>query len=123
MYQLAKESATKNEFLTNICPLDECLKEHVRNVWKEKVASGFERLSSETAWKLHTLYRVGGGSWYVATLVEELLKTVYHTDLDKYADLVVSFFNVDIEQCTLVLLLDVLPSYIQVSIGAQEHFW
>jgi len=92
---------------------DEYLKEHVRNVWKEKVASGFERLSSETAWKLHTLYRVGGASWYVATLVEELLKTVYHTDLDKYADLVVSFFNVDIEQCTLVLLLDVLPSYIQ----------
>ena len=41
-------------------------------------------------------------------------RTVYHAQLDKYTDLVVSLFHVDIEQCALALLVDVLPSIMQV---------
>ena len=98
----------------------------MQSVWSEDVCSGNGRLTSETIWQLRSLYRVGGASWYVGVLVEELLvKTVYHAELDKLSDLVVSLFHVDIEQCALALLLDVLPAYLQVnlilSVQSFEH--
>ena len=60
-------------------------------------------------WKLHSLLKTGGPNWFTSCLVEELLSVVYQTDIDKLTELLLAIFYVDIEQCTLALLLHVIP--------------
>ena len=88
------------------------IKEILSNLWREEI-SGKGMLSIDTVWKLHHLFKAGGATWFTSVLTEELLKVVYQTSLDKYTDFLVAIFHIDIEQCTIALLLEVLPSYLQ----------
>ena len=70
-------------------------------------------LSLDSTWKLHSLLKTGGPNWFTSCLVEELLSVVYQTDIDRLTELLLAIFYVDIEQCTLALLLHVIPGKIK----------
>ena len=70
-------------------------------------------LSLDSTWKLHSLLKTGGPNWFTSCLVEELLSVVYQTDIDRLTELLLAIFYVDIEQCTLALLLHVIPGKVK----------
>lgn len=87
------------------------LKEVLIQVWKSVGQRGW--LDIESMWRLHSLLKTGGPNWFTSCLVEDLLSVVYQTDIDKLTELLLAIFYVDIEQCTLALLLHVIPGYLQ----------
>ena len=82
------------------------------DVWRNQI-SRMGRLDIESAWKIRHLLAVGGSNWMTSVLVDELFNTVYHHELEKMTELLVAVFHVDIEQCTLSLLLHVAPTFLQ----------
>ncbi|KAH7938066.1 hypothetical protein HPB49_019636 [Dermacentor silvarum] len=61
---------------------------------------------------LDTLMCVGGPQWFSDTLVRQALKHDHLEDLHRAIDLSFGLFHVDIEQCALALLTQVLPNYL-----------
>lgn len=61
---------------------------------------------------LDTLMCVGGPQWFCDTLVRQALKHDHLEDLHRAIDLSFGLFHIDIEQCALALLTQVLPSYL-----------
>ncbi|XP_040568441.1 mediator of RNA polymerase II transcription subunit 24 [Lepeophtheirus salmonis] len=86
------------------------LKDSLQNVWEKVSRSGW--LDIDSVLKIKELYRIGGAQWLSECLIDELLKVVYQEDMDRLTELVISIFHVDLEQCTLSLLLHVVPGYL-----------
>lgn len=61
---------------------------------------------------LDTLMCVGGPQWFSDTLVRQALKHDHLEDLHRAVDLSFGLFHIDIEQCALALLTQVLPNYL-----------
>ncbi|KAL1436064.1 hypothetical protein MTO96_010820 [Rhipicephalus appendiculatus] len=61
---------------------------------------------------LDTLMCVGGPQWFSDTLVRQALKHDHLEDLHRAIDLSFGLFHIDIEQCALALLTQVLPNYL-----------
>ncbi|XP_059094945.1 mediator of RNA polymerase II transcription subunit 24-like isoform X1 [Tigriopus californicus] len=70
------------------------------------------RLEISNAYNLLELYKTGGAIWFTSVLIDELFSIVYQDQLDKWSNLLVSIFHIDLEQCTLALLLRVIPAYL-----------
>lgn len=61
---------------------------------------------------LEALLNTGGSKWFVSNLVKEVIKFNYQEDLDRAVDIAFAIFHLDIENCTLDLVNDVLPQYL-----------
>lgn len=61
---------------------------------------------------LNTLMCVGGPQWFSDTLVRQALRYEHLEDLHRAVDLVFGLFHIDVEQCALALLTQVLPNYL-----------
>ena len=83
------------------------LEEEMSGVWDSLWRRGRADISNTKS--LARLYRVGGPEWFVTVLVERMVGMVYHEDVDKATELVFSLLHVDLVQCTLALLVHVLP--------------
>lgn len=70
------------------------------------------RLDISNVYNLLELYKTGGSVWFTSVLIDELFSIVYQDQLDKWCNLLVSIFHIDLEQCTLALLLRVIPGYL-----------
>ena len=97
---------------TGIKGKEESLNSILLDLWRNKI-SRYGRLDIESTWKIRHLLTAGGANWMTSVLVDELLSTVYQTDLEKMTELLISIFHVDIEKCTLSLLLHVAPAFLQ----------
>ena len=83
------------------------LEEELGLVWEDMWARG--RLDIAGTKQIARLFRLGGAEWFVTVLVERMVGMVYHEDADKATELVFSLLHVDLVQCTLALLVHVLP--------------
>ncbi|XP_075220202.1 mediator complex subunit 24 isoform X2 [Lycorma delicatula] len=86
------------------------ISEQLDIVWSGIQQRGW--LNIEATHLLESLLNTGGAQWFVRNLVKEVLKFRYRDDLDRAVDLVFSIFHLDIENCTMALLLQVLPQYL-----------
>ena len=89
---------------------DSTLRISLTKVWSHLRATGI--LELDAVWVLQDLHRAGGTIWFVSSLVEELLSLVYQEELDKMSDLLTAVLSIDLEECTLALLTEVLPSLV-----------
>ncbi|XP_063216057.1 mediator of RNA polymerase II transcription subunit 24 [Bacillus rossius redtenbacheri] len=92
--------------------------EQLEAVWAGIQARGW--VNSEAAHALESLLNTGGSHWFVCSLVQEVLKFRYQEVLDRAVDLAFAVFHLDIEHCTLALLLNVLPRYLHNSLQSEE---
>jgi len=91
--------------------VDSPLSERLLDCWSEVKAIG--QLKLDAAKKIKKYYSTGGSVWFVGTLVEDLLATVYKDELEKTASLMSAVMcGVDADACALALLQDVLPNYV-----------
>jgi len=69
-------------------------------------------LDLKTIYNMDTLLCIGGPQWFTDTLIRQVLKFEHSTDLNRAIDLVFGLFHMDIEQCALALLTNIIPSYL-----------
>lgn len=86
-------------------------------LWEEmesvfSVAHEHGWIDLRTIQALDTLMCVGGPQWFSDTLVRQALKYEHLEDLHRAVDLAFGLFHIDVEQCALALLTQVLPNYL-----------
>ncbi|XP_054167104.1 mediator of RNA polymerase II transcription subunit 24-like [Oppia nitens] len=69
-------------------------------------------LDLKTIYNMDTLLCVGGPQWFTDTLIKQVLKFEHLNDLNRAIDLVFGLFHMDIEQCALALITNILPNYL-----------
>lgn len=93
-------------------------------VFKDDITTG--KLLEETFMTVHSrswldqrdihaldiLLSMGGPNWFVDSILRLLFRFEYVTDLNRAVGLIYGLFQLDIENCTLCLLVNVLPSYL-----------
>lgn len=62
---------------------------------------------------LESLLTVGGPQWFCSSLIKLGMNFVHSPELQRSVDLLFAVFQLDIEACTLALLVHTLPSYLQ----------
>ena len=92
------------------CTPNAPLRENLLRVWAHLTKQGY--LDNDSVRELVELYKTGGALWFTTCLVEELMTIIYQDEIDRAVQLVVALFHLDVEQCTLALLLHVVPSYL-----------
>ena len=100
----------KSENQNEIIRADESLKKSLLTLWRKVSKQGWLDISSVL--KLKEFLRIGGPKWLTTTLIQELLNEVYQEEIDKLTELTIAIFHIDLEQCTLALLLDLIPEYL-----------
>nr|CAD7399365.1 unnamed protein product [Timema cristinae] len=69
---------------------------------------------------LESLLNTSGCQWFVTNIVKEVLNYRYQEMLEQAVDLAFGVFHLDIEKCTLALLLHVLPQYLHNRLQSEE---
>ena len=69
---------------------------------------------------MNTLLNVGGPNWFVESLIRQLLKFEEANDLNKAVDFIFGLFHLNIEQCSLCLLINALTNLL-LSEDRQEY--
>lgn len=69
-------------------------------------------LDLKTIYNMDTLLCIGGPQWFTDTLIRQVLKFEHSNDLNRAIDLVFGLFHMDIEECALALLTNIIPSYL-----------
>ena len=69
-------------------------------------------LDLKTIYNMDTLLCIGGPQWFTDTLIRQVLKFDNSSDLNRAIDLVFGLFHMDIEQCALALITNILPNYL-----------
>jgi mediator of RNA polymerase II transcription subunit 24 len=70
-------------------------------------------LDLKATYTFENLLCIGGPQWFVNTLVKKGLDFVHRTELQQSVDILFAIFQIDIEQCTLSLLVHCLPGLLQ----------
>ncbi|XP_021940557.1 mediator of RNA polymerase II transcription subunit 24, partial [Zootermopsis nevadensis] len=94
------------------------ISEQLVSVWAGIQQRGWVNI--EATHSLESLLNTGGSQWFVTNLTKEVLKFRYQEDLDRAVDLAFGVFHLDIEHCTLSLLLQVLPQYLHNRLQSDE---
>lgn len=84
--------------------------EQLQTIWDDIKSRGY--LHIDATHIIESLLNTAGPVWFVSNLVKETLKYRYQEDLDRSVDVVLAMFHLDIEKCTVALLLHVLPQYL-----------
>uniref|UniRef100_A0A1B6MRZ1 Mediator of RNA polymerase II transcription subunit 24 n=1 Tax=Graphocephala atropunctata TaxID=36148 RepID=A0A1B6MRZ1_9HEMI len=92
--------------------------EQLESVWTSLLKQGW--IGIEATHSLESLLNTGGAQWFVTNLVKELVKLRYRDDLDRAVDLLMAVFHLDIENCTLCLLQQVLPQYLHNRLQSED---
>ncbi|XP_041982697.1 mediator of RNA polymerase II transcription subunit 24 [Aricia agestis] len=92
--------------------------EQLQAVWQDIKLRGYLHIDATNV--VESLLNTGGPVWFVTNLVNETLKFRCQQDLDRSVDIVLAMFHLDIEKCTLALILNVLPQYLYNSKLCEE---
>ena len=82
-------------------------RKRLQNAWREISENG--GLTVDSVFELNNLHRIGGTDWFVESLVDQLFAVVHREDLHKMNHLLIAAFHLNLEKCTLSLLLSVMP--------------
>lgn len=94
------------------------ISEQLETVWVGIQKRGW--IDIEATHSLESLLNTGGATWFVTNLVKEVVKFRFRDDLDRAVDLVMGVFHLDIESCTMSLLLQVMPQYLHNKLQSEE---
>lgn len=92
--------------------------EQLTSIWSKLHQGGW--IQDEATHQLEGLLNSGGANWFVTNVVKEVLKYRYKEDLDRAVDLAFAIFHLDLEHCTLTLILHVLPQYLHNRLLSDE---
>ncbi|KAJ1522847.1 hypothetical protein ONE63_001995 [Megalurothrips usitatus] len=92
--------------------------EQLTNIWSCLHQRGW--MQNEATNQMESLLNSGGANWFVTNVVKEVLKYRYKEDLDRAVDLAFAVFHLDLEHCTLTLILHVLPQYLHNRLLSDE---
>ncbi|KAL7305131.1 hypothetical protein TKK_0002534 [Trichogramma kaykai] len=92
--------------------------EQLQQIWQGIYQRGW--VNVQVSQSLESLLKTGGPLWFVTNLVKELFKIQYQEELDRSLDLIFSILHLDIENCTLELINQVLPQYLYNSLQGQK---
>lgn len=84
--------------------------EQLQQIWQGIHQRGW--ITIQATQSLEFLLKTGESLWFVSNLVKELLKVQYQEELDRSLDLIFAIMHLDIENCTLALIKQVLPQYL-----------
>ena len=70
-------------------------------------------LDMDSVWILQDLFKICGAKWLVGVLIKDLLSLVYLDEIQKKTEMLIAVLHVELEECTLALLLHVVPKYLQ----------
>ncbi|KAI1303139.1 Mediator of RNA polymerase II transcription subunit 24 [Halotydeus destructor] len=70
------------------------------------------RLDNKVVLIMSALYKIGGVDWFVESLVRQFLKYDYPSELSCAISLTYGLLHIDIEQCTLSLISNIVPNFI-----------
>ncbi|KAL1122381.1 hypothetical protein AAG570_003786 [Ranatra chinensis] len=108
-YDMHLASASKMKVMTHIIS-KKPMSDELSEVWTGVQERGW--LNIHATYSLESLFYTAGAEWLVTNLVKEILKLRYSEELEKAVDLALAVFHLDIEMCTEVLLINVLPQYL-----------
>lgn len=66
-------------------------------------------LDMDSVWIFQDLFKICGAKWLVGILVKDLLSLVYVDEIQKKTEMLIAILHVELEECTLALLLHVVP--------------
>ncbi|KAK3912121.1 Mediator of RNA polymerase II transcription subunit 24 [Frankliniella fusca] len=92
--------------------------EQLTNIWNVLHQRGW--MQNEATHQLESLLNSGGANWFVTNVVKEVLQYRYKEDLDRAVDVAFAVFHLDLEHCTLTLILHVLPQYLHNRLMSDE---
>ncbi|KAK7870071.1 hypothetical protein R5R35_012021 [Gryllus longicercus] len=90
----------------------------LESVWQGIQQRGWVHI--EATHSLESLLLAAGPEWFVINLVQEVLRCRYQEELDRSVDLALGVLHLNIEPCTLALLLTVLPQYLHNKLLSDE---
>lgn len=88
--------------------------EQLQQIWQGIYQRGW--INIQATQSLESLLKTGGPLWFVSNLVKHLLEIQYQEELDRSLDLIFAILHLDIENCTLDLLNEILPQYLYDSL-------
>lgn len=88
--------------------------EQLESVWQNINQRGWINIQGTQS--LESLLNTGGSLWFVTNIVKEVLKYRYQEELDQAVDLAFAIFHLDIENCTLDLINNIIPQYLHNSL-------
>ncbi|CAH1408167.1 unnamed protein product [Nezara viridula] len=107
---IATSSKLKVSPLSHSIVSREPMSDELGEIWSAVQDKGWLNVTATHA--LESLFITAGPQWFVMSLVKEVMKLRYKEELDKAVDLVLAVFHLDIETCTEILLMFVLPHYL-----------
>ncbi|EEB09924.1 Thyroid hormone receptor-associated protein complex 100 kDa component, putative [Pediculus humanus corporis] len=82
----------------------------LEKVWSKIHKQGW--VSIEATHQFQSMLNTGGPPWFVTNVLKEITQYKYQEDLNRAVDLAFALFHLDIMNCTLSLLTEVLPQYL-----------
>ncbi|CAG2174516.1 unnamed protein product [Oppiella nova] len=113
-YDLHPRQQSKNKAIISSLSSGLTVKTPLSELMESAFAGAHERswLDLKTIYNMDTLLCVGGPQWFTDTLIRQVLRFEHSTDLNRAIDLVFGLFHMDIEQCALALVINILPNYL-----------
>ncbi|RWS26797.1 mediator of RNA polymerase II transcription subunit 24-like protein [Leptotrombidium deliense] len=114
LYDLHPPQQTKSKGIISVISHGLTSKTPLLKIMESNFTAAHDRswLDLKSVHNMDTLLCVGGSTWFVDSLIRQLLKFEHENDLNRAVDLIFGLFHLDIEQCSLSLLLFVLKSYL-----------
>ncbi|CAF4841525.1 unnamed protein product [Pieris macdunnoughi] len=103
-------SVPKTKTLSHLIVSNQPILEQLQTVWDDVKVRGY--LHIDATHIVQSLLNTAGHVWFVTNLIKETLKFRYQEELDRFVDIVLAMFHLDIEKCTEALLQHVLPQYL-----------
>lgn len=76
-------------------------------------------LDVKSTHEVKSLFEVGGSHWFVESMVRQLLRKDHASELSKSVGLIFGLMHVDLSECSMSLVSQVIPSYL-ISSAKQE---
>ncbi|KAL0268602.1 UNVERIFIED_CONTAM: hypothetical protein PYX00_010471 [Menopon gallinae] len=90
----------------------------LEKVWAKIHKQGW--VSIEATHQLQSLLNTGAPCWFITNVLKEVVKYKYQEDLNRAVDLAFAIFHLDIQHCTLSLLLEVIPQYLHNKLQCED---
>ncbi|KAK6631151.1 hypothetical protein RUM43_014247 [Polyplax serrata] len=90
----------------------------LEKVWSKIHKQGW--VSIEATHQFQSLLNTGGPCWFITNVLKQVMQYKYQEDLNRAVDLAFALFHLDILNCTLSLLTEVLPQYLHNKLQCEE---
>ncbi|KAF7998350.1 hypothetical protein HCN44_009748 [Aphidius gifuensis] len=92
--------------------------EQLQTIWDDIKQRGWVTIQSTQT--LESLLNTGGTLWFVSNIVKQIFQYKCHEELGRAIDIAFSLFHLDIENCTLDLINNVIQKYLYNKLQGEE---